>query len=94
MLALSGIIVVCFVSIRLPGVHIVGTVFSEVGKASMIIMFLHQAIRQLLFYRISQRPNALIVVAGVTGICFGIYLILKKYQVTRFLFIGKGRDGR
>jgi fucose 4-O-acetylase-like acetyltransferase len=65
-------------------------VFIELGKASLVIMYLHQPIQILTKMYITDDVYIRILLA--LGLSYMFYLFAKKYSLTRALFIGSVID--
>ncbi len=78
---------VCFDRfIRYP---IVNLVFGELGKASLIIMFVHQPIQMSIVSLLDIHHEAFRIGAALT-MSYGVFLILDGTRWGRILFLGKG----
>jgi fucose 4-O-acetylase-like acetyltransferase len=87
--AVSGIVFVCACAHGICRVRYLGTVFREMGKASMIIMFLHVAVRQLVFDRLPDINNAWISIPVTIAVCCAGYAVCLRQGVLRVLFLGR-----
>lgn len=90
-LALSGITAVCHIAKMISRNKYLSVALIELGKASMIIMFLHQTVRQLVFSRFPQIQNEIIVIVVTTLICYLTYYMLSIHSYSRLLFLGENR---
>lgn len=90
-LAFCGIVTISNISKLFSHNKIISTIFTELGKASLIIMFLHQAIRQIAFSRLSFINNEwIIIVVTLTG-CYCVYFALSLFKITQRVFLGEIR---
>lgn len=88
-IALSGICITINVSYYCVRQKFFVSQFVAIGKAALIIMFLHKAIAQLIFDRISGIENGWIISIVSILICYGIYAIAELTQISRILFLGR-----
>jgi len=88
-LAVCGIIITIGLAKLFSQNKMVHLIFSELGKASLVIMFLHQTIRQLVFSRLPCISNEWIIIIGTAAVCYGIYYLLTLHYVTRKVFLGE-----
>lgn len=65
-------------------------VFRELGKASMIIMFLHQPIQLIVADNISS--NELLRIVSATFISYIVYLFILRFSLSRALLLGSTED--
>ena len=79
-----------FISTKLSNYRIPHKVFSELGKASMIIMFLHQPIQMTI--QSGYTTNELIRFSIATVLSYLIYLVLTKFKFGRAFLLGSKRD--
>lgn len=87
--AISGIVIVCNMARLLLLARYLKTLFSELGKASIIIMFLHQTIRQLVFDHVFAIQNEYLILAVTLIVCYCFYLFFSQYHLFRLLFLGE-----
>jgi len=90
---ISSIILVLnikLISEKLSKFKISNRILSEIGKASMVIMYLHQPIQILTKSYLSD--NYTIRFLTATIISYTIYLILAKFKFGRALFLGSYND--
>ena len=88
-LALSGIIFVFHCAKLFSHIKIVKTIFIELGKSSLIIMFLHQAIRQIVFSRLPFIKNDWIIIIVTLVCCYCAYYVFTLVPLTRKFFLGE-----
>ncbi len=88
LIAVTGIIITCYVARLLSNVGFLKVVLSEIGKASLVVMFLHQAFRQLIFDRLSNVENPFIITITLIISCFCMYKIVQFHHYTRVIFLG------
>ncbi len=87
-LALAGIIITQWLAKKLHSKIYIGTALSEIGKASMVVMYLHQII-QLNFNKYSVLNHEFIRLAGGLLIPYVIYKIISNYSIMRKFFLGE-----
>lgn len=94
LLALSGIIIAFHLSNLFYRIKFLQVTFSELGKASLIIMFSHQAIRQIVFSRLHFIKNDWIIIIVTLACCYCLHYVFTLLPLTRKIFIGEymGRD--
>lgn len=78
---------VCQVACTLPKIEMVG----KFGQASMVIMFLHQAV-QLTFYRFVTNPVALTLMALIVSLA--AYFVFQSFALLRVAFLGMKPENR
>lgn len=88
--ALAIIYIVIYVSKLLDKIEYFGSIIGEIGKASMVVMFLHQPIQLFINERWTANENIRFVLA--LTISLSIYILFKKYSFTRALFLGSKPD--
>ena len=89
LLAISGIILVFNCAKLLSHIKIVKTIFVGLGKACLVIMFLHQAVRQIVFARLPFISNEWIIIVVTLIICCCAYFILSFNTLLRIVFLGE-----
>ena len=89
LLALSGIIIVYNFAKLFSQIKIIKTIFIALGKASLIIMFLHQAIRQIVFSRLPFFRNDWIILLVTLACCYCVYYGFTLLPLTRKIFLGE-----
>ena len=98
-LPLSGFLLVRELSIRLSKVSSIGKIFTSLGLASMLIMYLHGSLSNmaipLIFTKIGIAlvPKALQILFAIF-IPLGVYAVLLKFGITRKLFLGIWSESR
>lgn len=65
-------------------------ILSEIGKASMVIMYLHQTIQILIGWKISTNETIRFLMATILS--YTIYLIFSRFKISKALFLGSYRD--
>ena len=89
LLAFSGTIIVLYLAKLFSHIKILQTTFSELGKSSLIIMFLHQAIRQIVFSRLSFISNEWIIIVVTLAVGYCVFFVLSLNSITYKVFLGK-----
>ncbi|MFD0836287.1 acyltransferase family protein [Mariniflexile aquimaris] len=90
---LSSIVLVLnlkIISIKLSNFKWPKLMFSEIGKASMVIMYLHQPIQFLTSSYISESPLFRFLITIIVS-CL-IYRIFLNFKISRSLFLGSYQD--
>jgi fucose 4-O-acetylase-like acetyltransferase len=78
------------ISIKLSNFKCSKFIFSELGKASMVIMYLHQPIQMLISSFISDDKLIRFFLALI--ISYIMYFLLKKFKISNALFLGSFKD--
>jgi len=86
--ALSCIYLTLVVAEYSMKIKFISTILQEVGQASITIMFLHQALKQILSSHINFLSNNWILLAAVIFVCYFFHFILKKRVFSRRVFLG------
>jgi fucose 4-O-acetylase-like acetyltransferase len=83
-----------FISVKLSNYKFSYRVLSEIGKASMVIMYLHQPIQMLTNSSFSTNTliDATIRFFTATILSYVIYLVLSKFKFGKALFLGSYKD--
>lgn len=84
------ILSVKFISVKLSNYKLSFRVLSEIGKASMVIMYLHQPIQILIHSKFS--TDQTIRFLTVTILSYIFYLVLAQLKFGRALFLGSYKD--
>jgi fucose 4-O-acetylase-like acetyltransferase len=90
---LAGIILtlnIKIISVKLTSIRTVTKIFSELGNASMVIMFLHQPFQYLIKDTITGNTEIRFFTATILSLIF--YYIFSKISWTRLLFLGSKKD--
>lgn len=66
------------------------TFFSELGKASMVIMYIHQAVQMQTAQYITENQVIRLVLAVVSG--YALFLLFSRFSVTEALFLGSAKE--
>lgn len=78
------------ISVKLSSCKVSYHILSEIGKASMVMMYLHQPIQMVTKSNISTDNTIRFLLSIIFS--YVIYLLLSKVKVTRALFLGSSNE--
>lgn len=78
-------IAVAVISICISKINILNKVIGLLGMASMVIMYIHQPVKYILFTRIGMIENHIAVIISATIISLVVYLLFKRFTFTKRL---------
>jgi fucose 4-O-acetylase-like acetyltransferase len=87
-IALAGIIIIQQLAKILYKKNYIGSALSEIGKASMIIMYLHQIIQLNMNKTLILNNEIIRLIAGLL-IPYVLYKIINNYSIMRKIFLGE-----
>jgi len=90
---ISSIIIILNIkhlSEKLTNYKLTYLVFSKIGKASMVIMYVHQFIQITAKSYLSKNNTVCFLIATITS--YIIYLVLSKFKLSKAIFLGSQKD--
>ncbi len=87
---ISSISVAVF-AILIAKIGLVAKILSFIGDASMVIMFLHQAIKFIFLTRLGLEENYVIVILSGILLSLAVYVLMKQSNLARKYLLGEAR---